>query len=139
MNQLDKDLGLPARAMGYLSAPMSAPDALQRTRNHLVALDASARLWEMEALHYCPHRNSPQVGTSDVPYERWIAMDLEVLRRCNYIVMVGQWNASLGCRRELAVAMHLGLRVAYSVESAIALDHMLKETMALPATLEPVV
>jgi len=131
MNLLEYDLCLPPRPMGYLSAPMSAPDALTRTHHHLAALGVSARLWEAEALHYCPHRNSPQVGTTDVSYESWIAMDLEVLRRCNYILMAGDWNHSPGCRRELAVAMHLGLPVVYTVEAAIALDRKLRADSAV--------
>lgn len=133
MDQLQIDLSLPPLPMGYLSAPISAPDALTRACHHLVALGASAHLWESEVLHYCPHRNSPEVGTSDVPYESWMAMDLEVLRRCNYIVMVGRWNESAGCRRELAMAMHLGLRVAYTVAAAIALDRELREQLGTPA------
>lgn len=129
MTQLEKDLSHPALPMGYLSAPISADQALVRTAHYLTALAASAQLWESEVLHYCPHRNNPEVGTTDVPYESWIAMDLEVLRRCNYIVMAGTWNESPGCRRELAFAMKLGMPVVYTVEAAIALDRQLRSSM----------
>jgi hypothetical protein len=112
--------------MGYLSAPISADLALTRTAHYLTALAVSAQLWESQVLHYCPHRNSPQVGTTDVPYEAWMAMDLEVLRRCNYILMAGDWHQSAGCRRELAFAMQLGMPVVYTVEAALALDRQLR-------------
>lgn len=133
MDSLQKDLSRPRQPMGYFSAPISAPDALTRTRHHLVALGESAMLWEAGVLHYCPHRNSPQVGTTDVGYEAWMEMDLEVLARCDYIIMGGAWHDSAGCRRELAMAMHKGLPVVYTVESAIALHAELRERLNAPS------
>lgn len=126
MDQLQADLALPRLPMAYLSAPMSAPDALTRIFHYLAAKRASHELWEAEVLHYCPHTNSPAIGGTDVAYESWMAMDLEVLRRCDFIVMAGNWSESLGCRRELAMAMHLGLPVAYSAEAAIELNKTLQ-------------
>jgi len=127
VDQLQADLALPRLPMAYLSAPMSAPDALTRIFHYLAAKRASHELWEAEVLHYCPHTNSPAIGSSDVGYESWMAMDLKVLRRCDFIVMAGNWNESPGCRRELAMAMHLGLPVAYSVEAAVALYQELRQ------------
>lgn len=126
MEQLQADLALPRLPMAYLSAPMSAPAAIDRMHHYLNARRASHELWEAEVLHYCPHTNSPSIGSSDVGYESWMAMDLEVLRRCDFIVMAGNWNESPGCRRELAMAMHLGLPIAYSVEAAVELNKTLR-------------
>lgn len=126
MEQLQTDLALPRLPMAYLSAPMSAPDALTRQLHHLAARRTSHELWEAEVLHYCPHTNSPAIGSSDVAYESWMAMDLEVIRRCDFVVMSGSWRESPGCRRELAMAMHLGLPIAYSVEAAIELNKALR-------------
>lgn len=130
MAQLQADLALPRLPMGYLSAPMSAPDALTRCLHQLAAKRVSHELWEAEVLHYCPHTNSPTIGSSDVAYEMWMAMDLEVVRRCDFIVMAGNWNESPGCRRELAMAMHLNIPVAYSVEAAIDLYQQLRSKVA---------
>lgn len=127
MDQLQADLALSRLPMGYLSAPMSAPDALTRTFHALAAKRISHELWEAEILHYCPHANSPAIGSTDVGYESWMAMDLEVLRRCDFIIMAGNWTESPGCRRELAMAMHLGKPVVYSVEAAIVLYQQLRQ------------
>jgi hypothetical protein len=117
--------------MGYLSAPMSAATAESRNRLRFAALEASLQLWEGEALHYCPHAASPAIGTTDVEYERWMAMDLEVLRRCDWIVMVGDWAKSAGCKREFNLAQSLGIPVAFSVAEALqiclAADQRLQE------------
>ncbi len=127
MEQLQVDLASPRLPMAYLSAPMSAPSAIDRMHHYLNARRASHELWEAEVLHYCPHTNSPSIGSSDVGYESWMAMDLEVLRRCDFIVMAGNWNESPGCRRELAMAMHLGKPVVYTVEAAVALYQELRQ------------
>ena len=120
LEQLHHDLCLPRRAMGYLSVPMSAASALQRNRLRFRALETSNRLWEAGVLHYCPPANSPAIGTSDVPYEDWMAMDLEVLHRCDWILMGEGWMDSKGCKREFNLAMNLGLSVLFTLEQAIA-------------------
>lgn len=127
MNQLQVDLTLPRRAMGYLSGPMSAPGALVRTRHHLRALEVSHQLWDMGLLHYCPHANSPQIGTTDVDYETWVRWDLEVLRRCDWILMIGDWGISAGCRREFNVAEALQIPIAYTIDEAACLAAAVEE------------
>ena len=121
MNQLHADLRAPRRAFGYLSGPMSAPAALGRVRNRFKALEISHQLWERGILHYCPHANSPQIGTTDVDYETWMVMDLEVLRRCDWILMIDGWGISPGCRREFNLAMNLGIPVVFTIAEAEAL------------------
>jgi hypothetical protein len=121
IDALTRDLAIRRRPMAYLSGPMSARDALSRARHRHAALDASHQLWEAGVLHYCPHANGPAIGCTDVPYEEWMAMDIEALRRCDFIIMVAEWTSSPGCRRELALALHLGMPVAYSIETAIEL------------------
>ena len=119
MRQLHQDLTQARRSMGYLSVPMSAPTALERTDLRLRALSLSAYLWEAGILHYCPPANSPAIGTTDIPYEDWMAMDLEILRRCDWIFMGHGWEKSPGCQREFNVAMNLGLSVAFNLDHAL--------------------
>jgi hypothetical protein len=130
MNQLHLDLNAPRRSMGYLSAPMSAKKAKERTFHRLMAQGASASLWESSVLHYCPHAASPAIGCTDVDYETWMAMDIEVLRRCDWILLLGDWAKSAGCRREFNVAEHLGLPVVFTVEEAIRLSRELDRKLA---------
>jgi hypothetical protein len=131
MNQLHFDLNTPRRSMGYLSGPMSAELALDRALNRFKAIQASTQLWEAAILHYCPHAASPAIGSTDVDYETWMAMDIEILRRCDWILLLDDWAKSEGCRREFNVAMNLGIPVAYSVEEAIALARELDRRIAV--------
>jgi hypothetical protein len=66
-----------------------------------------------------------------VDYETWMAMDIEILRRCDWILLLDDWAKSEGCRREFNVAMNLGIPVAYSVEEAIALARELDRRIAV--------
>lgn len=122
MSDLTRDLNLARRSMGYLSAAMSAPTALRRSALRAMAIAVSHELWEHEVLHYCPHANSPAIGLTDVDYEKWMAMDIEVIRRCDWILMLGEWGTSYGCRREFNVAQALKIPVAYSISEAIQLS-----------------
>lgn len=121
MNQLQADLCTPRRSMGYLSGPVSAPTALIRNQHRFRALEVSHQLWELGILHYCPHANSPQVGATDIDYETWMRMDLEVLRRCDWILMTDGWASSEGCRREFNLATALQIPIVYTVQEAEAL------------------
>lgn len=121
MNQLQADLRAARRAMGYLSGPMSGETALIRNQHRFRALEVSHQLWELGILHYCPHANSPQVGATDVDYETWMRMDLEVLRRCDWVIMTGEWASSEGCRREFNLANSLKIPIVNTVHEAVAL------------------
>lgn len=130
MSCLHEDLLRPRRSMGYLSAPISAPEALFRTYNRLRAQEVSARLWEAAVLHYCPHANSPAVGCTDVPYETWMAMDLEVIQRCDWVLMLEGWEQSVGCTREFNVALNLDIPVVFTVEEAVERSRQLDQQWA---------
>lgn len=118
LRQLRHDLTRPRRAMGYLSVPMSAPTALSRQLLRFAALATSTRLWEAGILHYCPPANGPAIGSSDLPYEYWMAMDLEVLKRCDWILMGEGWEDSHGCVREFNLAMNIGIPVLFTLQQA---------------------
>jgi len=100
---------------------MSGETALIRNQHRFRALEVSHQLWELGLLHYCPHANSPQVGATDVDYETWMRMDLEVLRRCDWILMLDGWGSSEGCRREFNLAQALQIPITYNIREAASL------------------
>lgn len=60
----------------------------------------------------CPHMNTRNFDghKSD---NTWLEGDIEILRRCDGIVMVQGWENSAGSRAELDFAKGLGLEVIY--------------------------
>jgi len=68
--------------------------------------------WRIGYAVICPHLNS---GFMDgiVADEDFLEGDLEILRRCNQIVMAPGWERSAGARGELEVARECGLVVCF--------------------------
>jgi len=125
MNHLSHDLNLARRSMGYLSAPHSAATALERNQLCYRALEASFLLWERGVLHYCPHANAPTMDLADIETETRMTMGLEVIRRCDWVLMLSDWGKAPECRREFNVAQALKIPVVYAVEEAVQLALLL--------------
>lgn len=121
-DQLDRDLASPRRSFGYISGPISHRSAQDRAKFRLLAETHSVVLWEAKVLHFCPHVAMPPVGASDLAYEDWMELDLELVRRSDWLLMLPGWENSEGAVREFDLASELGIPVAFSVEEAIVLS-----------------
>lgn len=77
----------------------------------------TARRWSRTyflkgALVVCPHLNTMFLdGTID--FERFMDTDLELIRRCDILVMIPGWENSKGASREHALAIELGKPIIY--------------------------
>ena len=131
--QLLHDLASPRRSFGYVSGPMSHRSAQQRAKFRLMAEAHSVVLWEARALHFCPHVAMPPVGASDLPYEAWMVLDIELVRRADWLLMLPGWEDSPGACREYALALTWGIPVALTVDDAIRLSRELDARLALAA------
>lgn len=127
MTNLIEDLKRPRKALGYLSGPMSADCALTRNLYHLVGMETAYRLWEAGVAAISPHANSPGVGRTDLSCEDWMAIDLEILQRCDWILMGEGWEHSQGCQREFNLAMNLDIKVLFTLDEAIEYAQALEE------------
>lgn len=80
--------------------------------------------------YHCPHLNTAHMSGDDIPNERshggilpggededfFLAMDLNTLRRCDAILMIGDWRNSGGALGELEQALNDGLYCCELVE-----------------------
>lgn len=65
----------------------------------------------------CPHANTMFFQDADgCADEVWLEGDLEMLKRCDAVLMTPDWAKSSGARKEAAYAMELGIPVLYSIE-----------------------
>ena len=74
------------------------------------AAGIALKVWAMGAAVICPHLNTrPFQGalTDDV----WLNGDLEMIRRCDYLVLIPGWEGSEGTCNEKAFAHGSGLIV----------------------------
>ncbi len=78
------------------------------------AEDASLRLWKEGWAVICPHKNTAHFGGAlGMPSSTWLNGDLEIVGRCDAIMMLKGWESSEGAKRELEVAIEKGLDVFY--------------------------
>lgn len=97
----------------YIAGPYSAPAAAARLRNVQEArevADLINRVYGDLACAVVPHFLSAGIEDSLSP-ERWYAATLEVLRRCDAVVLTARWAESTGAREERAEAYRRGMPV----------------------------
>lgn len=78
-----------------------------------VALELWGKGWAV----ICPHKNTAHFGgfldDAELDHQLWLNGDLELLRRCDAIYMLNNWETSRGARMELELAKNLGLEIYY--------------------------
>lgn len=99
----------------YIAGPYGNPKTGYHKidRNIAQAREAADWLANLGGIGYfCPHLNSAhfEVIAPDVDNDYWLEMDKEILRRCDAILMIQDWNISKGAMAELDLAQDLGLR-----------------------------
>lgn len=103
----------------YIAGPFRAPTPWGVEQNvrraEAVALDA----WRAGLVALCPHLNSrPFEGAC--PDEVWLRGGIELLRRCDAVILVDGWERSSGTALEIKEAERLKIPVFSSVYAAIA-------------------
>lgn len=94
----------------YIAGPYRGPNAWVVEQNIRAAEEVAAKVWAMGHVALCPHANSRHMEgvASD---DHFLAGTLELLRRCDAVVLVPNWRDSAGARAEVEEADRLGLPV----------------------------
>jgi len=76
-----------------------------------------------------PHKNTAGYEKyedgKEITWDTWLAMDFEIIRRCDAIYMLPNWEKSKGAKMELEVATGLGLKIyGYKFEEPPNLKRM---------------
>ena len=105
----------------YVAGPYRADTVAGIRENIERARKVAETFWKLGYAVICPHLNS---GLMDgiVPDADFLEGDVEILKRCDQIVMFGEWKMSAGSRNELEVAREHGLLVSYYREGNIYYD-----------------
>lgn len=104
----------------YIAGKYRGPTPWTVEQNIRAAEEVAARVWALGMVALCPHANSRHMEgvTTD---ENFLAGTLELLRRCDAVVLVPGWEKSSGTRAEIEEARHLGKPV-FGLESGDDLD-----------------
>lgn len=90
----------------YLSGRYNAETHNGISENIVVARKIAVNLWEQGFSVLCPHMNTChfEVDTQRVTHDDWLRGDLEMLIRCDAIIMLPGWEESKGANIELGIA-----------------------------------
>ena len=100
----------------YVSGAISAETLDEIDENIEFARRHMLELWKIPNLGvFCPHTNDMGAHLGGAPYEQLMEFDFWMVKNCDAIYMLPNWEDSLGAKRELAYAQALGKRVLHSI------------------------
>jgi nucleoside 2-deoxyribosyltransferase len=94
----------------YIAGPFRAEHQWAQEQNIRRAEELSLQVWRAGAVALCPHLNT-RFFQGAAPDSVWLTGDLELLKRCDAILMVLGWEKSIGARSEREAAIRSGLPV----------------------------
>lgn len=104
--------------VGFVSGPFRGPSAWAVAENVRKAERVALDVWRAGAACICPHTNTAHFDGA-APDAVWLEGDLEILRRCDFVVMGEGWEGSMGARAERLAAFAANIPVFESTAAAI--------------------
>lgn len=99
----------------YVAGPYRGADSWEVERNIRRAEELAFEVWRMGLAALCPHMNTRHFDRA-LPDQVWLDGDLELLRRCDGLILTADWERSAGTITEVARARSLGLPVFLSLD-----------------------
>ncbi len=94
----------------YVAGKFTGANSWEVKQNVNAAEKVAFQVAELGAMPLCPHTNTANFfGTLDDAF--WYAGTLELLRRCDAVILVPGWERSKGVAAELAEAQQLKLPI----------------------------
>jgi nucleoside 2-deoxyribosyltransferase len=103
-------------AVIYIAGPYRGPHAWAIEEHIRAAERLALDVWRMGAVALCPHTNT-RFFHGVAPDAVWLAGDLELLRRCDALLLTADWEASAGARAERAYAERQGVPVFETLDA----------------------
>jgi len=100
----------------YVAGPLFGPNDWEIRRNIHRAASLGYEVAKLGAYPVIPHTNTGSVFIGTMSPEFWYAGTLELLRRCDAIILVSGWEESRGAVAEIAEAKRLNMPVFERVE-----------------------
>ncbi len=98
------------KIVAYVAGPYRADTINGVLENIQRARDVALKLWQAGYTVICPHLNSALMDGA-CPDEAFLEGGLELVRRSDVVVLVGDWEKSEGTLAELELAIELEKRV----------------------------
>lgn len=99
----------------YVAGPYRGKPTHGQSENISRARIAARKLWAEGWGVLCPHLNTAWFDTfyPEIPTQAYLDGGLEMVKRCDAIFILKDWEISEGSKAELACAINNGLEVIY--------------------------
>lgn len=82
------------------------------------ARQTAIKLWELGYTVFTPHLNTIHFEKDcQIPYQDYLIGDLVILKRCDIIFMLDNWQISNGARQEYDLAIALNIPIVHNIEA----------------------
>ena len=106
---------MESKKICYIAGPYRAACEWDVIQNIRAAEAVALKYWRMGYIVICPHKNTSGFSGA-MPCETWLSGDIEILKRCDVIVMMSNYLTSEGAKAELQEAVRAGLEVIYETD-----------------------
>lgn len=131
------------KVLVYVAGPYRAYNERTVSLNIHRASELALKVWELGAVAICPHKNTAYFGGA-LPDEVWLQGDLEIIRRCDAVIMLPAWQTSQGATAEEAFAaskgipVFMGTHALHDLQIFVAVRNELDRKVASPLSKQPV-
>jgi hypothetical protein len=94
----------------YVAGPFRGASYWQQEQNIRRAEALALDVWKAGAAAICPHANT-RFYQHEAPDAVWLDGDLEIMARCDAVLLTPDWRRSSGATEERRVALEAGLPV----------------------------
>lgn len=92
----------------YVAGPFRGPHAMDIHENVIAAERLSFEVAKLGAVPLCPHKNTENMHGA-LPDQFFLEGTLELLRRCDAVMLTSDWKRSAGARGEVLEAIERGI------------------------------
>ena len=101
--------------LAYIVGPYRSDTIHGIVQNIRRAEKYAAKYWQLGYAVICPHKNTA-LFDGIAPDSVWLDGDIEILKRCDTIVVTPGWENSSGSINEIKIAEQLGKNIIYEEE-----------------------
>jgi hypothetical protein len=94
----------------YVAGPFRAENAWAIECNIREAERVALEVWNMGCAAICPHTNT-RFFQGAAPDDVWLKGDIEIMKRCDAVILTSDWPRSSGAKEEKRVAEQSGIPV----------------------------
>ena len=103
----------------YVAGPFRAPNAWEIEQNIRRAETLALEVWRAGMACICPHANT-RFYQGATPDDVWLQGDLELVSRCDAVLLTPDWARSAGARSEKVFAEDRGIPIFTTLAELVA-------------------